>query len=205
MQNKEFWETVYQNKPYESVSWFQEHAEISLRLIRSIGVEREASILDVGGGASTLVDDLLNDGFNNIFVLDLSLTALNKAKSRLDSRAGTVNWIDADVISTILMPAHYDIWHDRAVFHFLTTTEERLDYIKQVRHSVKLGGHIIIATFAEDGPTQCSGLPVMRYTAEELHAEFGASFELVGHLKDSHLTPSGNTQQFVYCHFKLTS
>lgn len=199
MQTKDHWEQVYQSKAPNAVSWFQEHAEHSLSLIRNTGVNYDASIIDVGGGASTLVDDLLNDGFSNLTVLDISGAALNTAKIRLGASAAKVNWIEASVIKVSLSAAYYDIWHDRAVFHFLTTPEERKAYVEQVRHSVKPGGHVIIATFAEDGPTKCSGLPVMRYSAEELHAEFGASFTLINHLKESHHTPFGTVQQFVYC------
>lgn len=205
MQTKEHWEQVYQTKTPDTVSWFQEHAEHSLKLIHSTGVNHDASIIDVGGGASTLVDDLLKDGYHNLTVLDLSGAALEAAKSRLGVLQNKIQWIEADVTKANLPVAYYDIWHDRAVFHFLTLAEDRSAYVELVKHSVKSGSHMIIATFAEDGPTKCSGLPVMRYTSDELQAELGASFALIKHEKNTHFTPLGNLQQFNYCYFKLQS
>ena len=199
MQSKAHWESVYSTKAATAVSWFQEHAELSLRLIRDAGVPLAASIIDVGGGASTLVDDLLAKGYENVTVLDLSGAALAAAKARLAGRACGVQWLEANVIDAGLGARAYDVWHDRAVFHFLTTAQERRAYVGAVLHAVKPGGLVIVATFAEDGPTQCSGLPVMRYGADELHAEFGEPFLLLGHEQESHHTPGGNEQKFVYC------
>jgi SAM-dependent methyltransferase len=200
MQSRAHWERVYATKPADRVSWYQEHAQQSLRLIRDTGVGLDASIIDVGGGASTLVDDLLAGGYTTITVLDLSATALAAAKARLGPRAEAVRWIEADVTSAEL-PAHgYDVWHDRAVFHFLTDPADRRAYVDVVIRAVKPGGHVIVATFAEDGPTQCSGLPVQRYSASGLHAEFGAPFTLLRHEKEEHHTPSGAVQRFVYCY-----
>lgn len=153
----------------------------------------------MGGGASTLVDDLLDRGYESLTVLDLSRAALATAKSRLGGRAAHVQWMEANILDADLKAQKYDVWHDRAVFHFLTTAEERSTYVEKVFNAVKPGGLVIIATFAEDGPTKCSGLPVMRYNAQELHAEFGAAFQLLGQEKESHLTPGGNEQKFVYC------
>lgn len=200
MQLKDHWERVYSTKATTSVSWFQEHASYSLRLIRQTGVYKTASIVDVGGGASTLVDDLLADGFGNLAVLDVSRAALAAARQRLGERAAGVQWIEAD-ITKVVLPAHsVDVWHDRAVFHFLTSPRDRAAYVNAVLHAVKPGGHVIVATFAEDGPTKCSGLPVMRYRPEELHSEFGNAFALVHSEKEAHRTPSGSVQQFVYCY-----
>jgi len=200
MQSKEHWERVYSTKATDAVSWFQEHAERSHHLIRGTGVPLTASIIDVGGGASTLVDDLLAAGYKEITVLDLSAAALAAAKSRLGSRGAGVRWLEAN-ITEVVLPVHaYDVWHDRAVFHFLSTLEERQAYVRAVLRAVKPGGHVIVATFAEDGPRQCSGLPVVGYRAEELHAEFGESFALVQHEKEAHHTPVGTVQQFVYCY-----
>lgn len=200
MQPKEHWEKVYETKPTHTVSWFQEHAEQSLRLIRETGVPLTASIIDVGGGASTLVDDLLENGYQSLTVLDLSGAALAAAQKRLGPQAKGVQWIDADVTRAEL-PAHaYDVWHDRAVFHFLTSAADRQAYVEAVLRAVKPGGHVIVATFAEDGPTQCSGLPVMRYSAGDLHAEFGSPFALLRHEKEEHRTPAGSIQKFVYCY-----
>ncbi len=199
MQPKNHWEQVYSTKATDAVGWFQKHAEYSLDFIRATGVPRTASIIDVGGGASTLVDDLLADGYTNLAVLDISAAALASTRKRLGSGAANVQWIEAD-ISKADLPFHaFDVWHDRAVFHFLTAPEDRKAYVTAVLHSVKPGGHVIVATFAEDGPTMCSGLPVMRYRPEELHAQFGESFSLLRHENENHVTPFGSVQKFVYC------
>jgi 2-polyprenyl-3-methyl-5-hydroxy-6-metoxy-1,4-benzoquinol methylase len=162
-------------------------------------VPRSAAIIDVGGGASTLVDDLLSDGRERITVLDLSAAALETAKARLGARGEKVQWVEANVLEADLPSNAFDVWHDRAVFHFLTSPQDRDAYVRKVLQAVKPGGLVIVATFAEDGPTKCSGLPVMRYTAGELHAEFGETFELLGHERETHHTPSGGEQKFVYC------
>ena len=200
MTAKEHWDKVYSTKATNAVSWFQEHAELSLRLIRGTGLPTDGSVIDVGGGASTLVDDLLTHGFTNVTVLDLSAAALNAARLRLGARASVVHWLEADITQVSLPVRAYDVWHDRAVFHFLTAPEARAAYIQNVVHSVKSGGHVIVATFAEDGPTQCSGLPIVRYSADELHAAFGDRFSLLKHENEAHQTPFGTVQQFVYCY-----
>lgn len=199
MESKKHWENVYATKAATAVSWFQEHAALSLKLIRQAAIPTSASIIDVGGGASTLVDDLLTNGYEHLTVLDLSEAALAAAKSRLGLQAAKVQWLEADILQAELPVGGYDVWHDRAVFHFLTSEMERQRYVRKVLRAVKPGGLVIVATFAEDGPTECSGLPVMRYSASELHAEFGEPFQLLGHEKESHHTPSGNEQKFVYC------
>ncbi|MCX7206149.1 MAG: class I SAM-dependent methyltransferase [Proteobacteria bacterium] len=205
MQTKSHWEQVYSSKATDAVSWFQEHAEHSLKLIQNTGLPVSAAIIDIGGGASTLVDDLLDYGYRNLTVLDLSAAAMAAAAKRLGSRGLDITWIEADITQAPLSAKTYDIWHDRAVFHFLTTEEERQAYVAAVLDAVKPGGHVIVATFAEDGPTQCSGLPVMRYNATDLHSEFGAPFELVHHDKEAHHTPFGTIQQFVYCYCRKVS
>jgi SAM-dependent methyltransferase len=199
MQPKEHWERVYSTKATDAVSWFQAHAYRSLRLIEATGVSKEAPIIDVGGGASTLVDDLLARQYRNVTVLDLSAAALDSAKARLGARAGSVTWLQGDITQTGLPVHAYDLWHDRAVLHFLTAAEDRQAYVKTATDSLKPGGHAIIATFAEDGPLRCSGLPVMRYSAADLHAEFAEAFTLVSHERELHRTPFGTTQQFTYC------
>ncbi len=199
MQSKQHWEQVYTTKTATGVSWFQEHARQSLQLIRQTGAASDAGIIDVGGGASTLVDDLLEEGYSNLTVLDLSETALSTAKERLGKRAGDAAWLVGD-ITRVELPRHaYDIWHDRAVFHFLTTREEREAYVYAVIRAVKPGGHVIVATFAEDGPKQCSGLPVVRYSADALHAEFGNPFTLLKQEREEHRAPFGTVQKFIYC------
>lgn len=199
MQSKEHWERVYTTKSENSVSWFQEHARQSVRLIVSTGAPRTASIIDVGGGASTLVDDLLAEGYRHLSVLDLSEAALNAARARLGRQACGVSWLAGD-ITRLELPRHaFDVWHDRAVFHFLTTPEEREAYLNAVLRAVKPGGHVIVATFAEDGPDKCSGLPVVRYSPDGLHAEFGSPFTLLQQEREAHHTPSGSVQRFIYC------
>ena len=197
---KAHWETVYQRKPADSVSWFQPRAQRSLDLIRSITAGRDISVIDVGGGASTLVDDLTADASFDVSVLDISSAALGVARQRLAARSGRVHWIEGDITRIELSEQAYDIWHDRAVFHFLTDVEQRLAYVEQVRRAVRPGGHVIVAAFAPNGPIQCSGLPVVRYSPDTLHAEFGSAFELIEHMNEAHHTPAGAIQQFVYCH-----
>lgn len=205
MQSKEHWEQVYTTKAATNVSWFQEHAQRSVHLIEQTEVAKNASIIDVGGGASTLVDDLLGQGYSNITVLDLSETALVAARVRLGEHARGVAWLAGD-ITQIELPRHaYDVWHDRAVFHFLTTRQEREAYVHAVLRAVKPGGYVIVATFAEDGPEKCSGLPVMRYSADGLHAEFGAPFTLLQREREEHHTPFGTVQKFIYCLCRMAS
>lgn len=200
MHPKEHWENVYSSKATDAVSWFQPHADLSLDLIQAAGAGFDAGIIDVGGGASTLVDDLVRTGYSDLTVLDLSAAALATARQRLGELQNRVRWIEADITQVDLPNGRYDIWHDRAVFHFLTTQKQRDAYVRTVFHAVKPGGHVIIATFAEDGPEQCSGLPVMRYRADDLHDEFGDAFTLLKHQKEAHHTPFGTVQQFVYCY-----
>ena len=205
MENKNHWEQVYTTKSNDAVSWFQEHAKRSVELITETKVPHSAAIIDVGSGASHLIDDLISQGFNNITALDLSAAALASTKDRLGEKASCVNFIVAD-ITQIELPRHaFDVWHDRAVFHFLTEPEQRRAYVNTVLNAVKPGGHIIMATFAEDGPQKCSGLPVQRYAPHELHAEFGAPFELVHSERETHSTPFGTEQKFIYCYCRKVS
>ncbi|MGV6852416.1 MAG: class I SAM-dependent methyltransferase [bacterium] len=194
------WEQIYASKDENEVSWFQEKPEQSLQLISSLTDSKLAQIIDVGGGASVLVDHLLKSGYYNLSVLDLSANALEKSKQRLGNQAETIDWIVGDITTLDLAENHYDIWHDRAVFHFLTSEEQRNLYVKQVMKSVKPNGYVLIATFGLDGPEKCSGLPIVRYDPDSLHDEFGAQFTLIDHLEELHETPFGTTQQFVYCY-----
>ncbi|CAK0769898.1 SAM-dependent methyltransferase [Gammaproteobacteria bacterium] len=199
---KSHWERVYSSKSATSVSWFQARAEVSLRLIRETGVAPTAAIIDVGGGASTLVDDLLANGYSHLSVLDLAASALDTAKDRLGSQADAVGWIEGDVTQVALPAEGFDLWHDRAVFHFMTSPQSRADYVRILTQALKPGGHAIIATFAQDGPPQCSELPVMRYDATALSLALGTAFVLTRHELESHQTPKGQIQPFVYCHFR---
>jgi 2-polyprenyl-3-methyl-5-hydroxy-6-metoxy-1,4-benzoquinol methylase len=200
---KTHWEKVYTDRSPEAVSWYCPHLETSLALIERVADERQTSIIDVGGGESTLVDDLLVRGYKNITVLDVSQIAIDLAKKRLSSAAEQVRWVVADITEIELEPRAYDLWHDRAVFHFLTAHERRIAYVRQVAHSVKPGGHVIVSTFGPEGPTKCSGLEVMRYEGESLHREFGARFRLIESSTELHHTPSGTTQQFLYCYCQI--
>lgn len=199
---KDHWENVYNSKRATEVSWFQPHAEVSLKLILAAELPAGVNIIDVGGGASMLVDDLLDHGYQHLTVLDLSGAALATAKARLGDKAAEVNWLEANVLEAGFPQQAFDVWHDRAVFHFLTEEKDRQRYVQQVLQAVKPGGLVIVATFAEDGPEQCSGLPVVRYEAGQLHGEFGGSFRLLGHEKERHQTPAGFEQKFIYCFCK---
>ena len=199
MDPKAHWERVYQTKTANQVSWYRPHLDVSLDLITKTVTDRDARIVDVGGGEATLVDDLLDAGYMHVDVLDLSATALQVARDRLGEAAGAVGWLHGDVTTYPFAADHYDLWHDRAVFHFLTDATQRQRYVQQVVRAVKSGGHVIVATFGPEGPTRCSGLEVIRYDADSLHDQFGPRFELVEHSIEEHETPSGLRQQFVYC------
>jgi SAM-dependent methyltransferase len=198
------WENIYQTKKAWQVSWYRAHLEKSLELITSAAKSCDACIIDVGGGESTLVDDLLERGYQRVSVLDISQRALDVTRERLGERAGGVTWLAGDITTADLPAQYYDVWHDRAVFHFLTKSADRQTYVRQVKDAVKLGGHVIVASFGPHGPHKCSGLDVVRYDAEALHGEFGVQFELVKHLTEQHRTPFGTTQQFVYCYCKVS-
>jgi 2-polyprenyl-3-methyl-5-hydroxy-6-metoxy-1,4-benzoquinol methylase len=203
MDARTHWEKIYNTKAPDQVSWYRPHLETSLALINRAAGDGIASIIDVGGGESTLVDDLLEQGFQNITVLDVSQAAIDVNKARLGERASGVHWIVADITRVQLEPQFYDVWHDRAVFHFLTSKEQRAAYVRQVAQSVRSGGYVIVSTFGPEGPTKCSGLDVVRYNADSLHDEFGPRFRLVESSKEIHKTPFGTTQQFLYCYCRL--
>jgi trans-aconitate methyltransferase len=198
---KEHWETIYQTKSDTGLSWYQPEPRLSLELITSVAPAPHRRILDVGGGTSTLVDKLLSLPFARLAVLDISQTALSKTRSRLGNRAAQVEWIAADITEVNDLGA-FDVWHDRAVFHFLTKAADREHYVELARKSLAPGGHIIIATFADDGPTHCSGLEVRRYNAQTMAAELGQDFALVREAGETHTTPSGTSQAFFYGVFR---
>jgi SAM-dependent methyltransferase len=194
------WQNVYATKAEKEVSWFQENPGPSLDLIAATGIRGGADIIDIGGGASRLVDSLLDGGFHPITILDLSAKALEAAKMRLGPRADGVDWIAADV-TTWEPSRNYDLWHDRAAFHFLTEPADREAYVARLKQAVRAGGHVIIATFASDGPERCSGLPIVRYDPETLARTLGPGFELVESRRHDHVTPGGNTQRFQFSRF----
>jgi SAM-dependent methyltransferase len=197
------WEAIYTSKAPDQVSWYRPHLEKSLALIERAADERSASIIDIGGGESTLVDDLLARGYENISVLDVSQTAIDVTRQRLGRAAERVQWILGDITRVELGAKAYDVWHDRAVFHFLTSNEQRAAYVERVAHAVRTGGHVIVGTFGPEGPTKCSGLEVVRYDADSLHGEFGRRFRLVESSKELHETPFRTTQQFLYCYCQI--
>ena len=203
MSSKEHWDSVYRTRGSEQVSWYQPHLDRSLAFLEATGLGRDARVIDVGGGASTFVDDLLNRGYTNVTVLDLSAAALDAAKGRLGSRASQVKWICADVTDPQLPSEAYDFWHDRAVFHFLREPAARARHVSAVRRMLKPGGHIVVATFGHHGPEKCSGLDVMHFTPEALHAEFGPEFARLSDAVEMHTTPWGSEQEFVYCYCRL--
>ena len=200
---KTHWENVYRTKAPDAVSWYRPHLERSIDLIQRVAANLSSPILDVGGGESTLVDDLLGKGYRDLGVLDISETAIEVARKRLGELASQIHWMVGDVTRAELQPRRYEIWHDRAVFHFLTDSESRMAYVAQVNRAVKPGGHVLIATFGPEGPTKCSGLEVVRYDAQSLHGEFGRRFRLVESATEIHTTPFGTTQQFLYCLCKV--
>ena len=197
---KVHWDTVYGSKSETEVSWFQETAATSLDLLSYDGISEKSAIVDVGGGASRLVDALLDRGYADLTVLDLSAAALAAAKARLGDRASKVRWIVAD-ITQWSPPVRFDLWHDRAVLHFLTAPADRSAYLNVLRQASRPGGLVIIATFDLDGPDKCSGLPVQRYSPASLSAFLGADFEPVDHRAEMHATPWGSGQAFQFSRF----
>jgi 2-polyprenyl-3-methyl-5-hydroxy-6-metoxy-1,4-benzoquinol methylase len=194
------WQNVYATKAEQEVSWFQENPAPSLDLIAATGILADAAIIDVGGGASRLVDSLLDRDFHRITILDLSAKALEEAKRRLGQRADGIDWIAADV--TLWEPSrNYDLWHDRAAFHFLTEPADRKAYVVRLKQAVRAGGHVIIATFASDGPERCSGLPIVRYDPEALACTLGPGLELIESRRHDHVTPGGTMQRFQFSRF----
>lgn len=197
------WENVYSTKGENEVSWFQESPAISRDLIKAAAATRDSAIVDIGGGASRLVDSLLADGFRVLTVLDLSPAALNTARARVGRSGDTVEWIATDV-TTWTPSRRYDIWHDRAAFHFLTDAGDRTAYVERLRAALRPGGQAIIGTFALDGPEKCSGLPVQRYDAASLQRTLGPDFTLAEVRTETHTTPWGSTQSFQFGRFART-
>ena len=202
MDRKAHWEHVYSTKDSTDVSWYQLQPTRSLELFAEAGVGPESAIIDVGGGDSTLVDALLERHWGRVTVLDLSGAALGHARARLGSRAKEVTWLQADATRADLPPSGYDVWHDRAVFHFLTESADRARYVATAARALRHTGALIVATFAPHGPTRCSGLDVARYSPEELASEFGPEFTLLRGFVDVHRTPSGLEQRFTYALFR---
>jgi 2-polyprenyl-3-methyl-5-hydroxy-6-metoxy-1,4-benzoquinol methylase len=198
---KEHWNEIYQTNLPDDVSWYQPRPELSLALIAATGAAKGSGIIDVGGGASTLTDCLLDAGYSSLAVLDLSGAALGHARTCLGERASAVEWFEADVTS--FQPPHrFAVWHDRAVFHFLTESADRRGYVSTLLRTLPPGGHVIIATFALDGPSKCSGLPVVRYDEVSIAAELGSAFILRESRRETHTTPWQTEQRFIYFRFE---
>jgi SAM-dependent methyltransferase len=197
------WETVYRTRPGDGVSWYRPHLETSLRLIAEAAPDHAAAILDAGAGRSTLADDLLARGYRKLTLVDLSAAALEQARTRLGATAAELRWLAADITEAALPEATYDVWHDRAVFHFLTTEAQRAAYLRQLRRALKPGGHLVLATFGAAGPQRCSGLDVMRYDTQAQQQVLGQDFHLRESLIELHQTPGGSVQPFQYGLFQL--
>ena len=198
-ERKSHWENVYTTKQPNEVSWTQEVPTTSLNLIRSFAIDKSAGIIDIGGGDSNLVDFLLDEGYTNISVLDISGEALERAKKRLGAKADNVKWIESDI--TEFKPTEqYAVWHDRAAFHFLTTPEQIANYVATAAKAVT--GYLAIGTFSENGPKRCSGLDIAQYSEEKLENTFTASFKKTDCLTEDHTTPFNTTQNFIFCSFK---
>lgn len=201
MQRKGHWEQVYATRAVDEVSWFQPDPNCSMRLIQAAKIGKTEPLIDIGGGASRLVDALMDADYVDLSVLDISGRALTLTQDRLSARASRVQWLETDV-TAFTPPRRYALWHDRAVFHFLVSKADRELYKRRLEHGLRPGGHLIIATFALDGPERCSNLPVRRYSVDRLAAELGAAYQLQESLDEIHLTPAKKEQRFVYCRFQ---
>lgn len=197
---KQHWEQVYSSKSPLDVSWYQDEPQLSWQLIEHAGIGKDAAIIDVGGGASVLVDRLVAAGYSQVSVLDISGKALAWARERLGDKASRVTWLEADITSFI-PPRQFDLWHDRAVFHFLTDANDRHRYVEVLKRGLKPGGHLIMAAFAIGGPLQCSNLDIMQYDANKLSAELGEEFRLAEEAVEVHITPAKKEQKFAYFRF----
>ena len=195
--NKQHWNQIYADKDPQEVSWYQSEPLNSLRLIKRSGIQKDEALIDIGGGASVLVDRLQADGFSRLAVLDISKEALSIARQRLSKGAGRVEWFEAD-ITEFRSPHQFSVWHDRAVFHFLTLESDRQKYVDVLKSALQPGGHVIIAAFAIGGPRKCSGLDIVQYDAPKLLYELGEQFELVEERSEMHMTPSKKEQKFSY-------
>ena len=197
---KSHWESIYGDKDPVQVSWYQQKPVLSLQLIHNSSLALDAPVIDIGGGASELVDCLYDEGYSNLSVLDISKKALDYAKNRLGDKAAKIKWYEEDV-TLFIASQKYSLWHDRAVFHFLTNKSDRVKYVDTIKSSLLSGGYVVIAAFALDGPEKCSGLDIVKYDADKLSAELGEGFKLLDQKNEIHLTPQNKEQKFVYFHF----
>ncbi len=202
MNQREHWDEIYGKTPADKVGWYTPHLDISLKWVEALDVPRTAQIIDVGSGASTLAGDLLREGYRHITLVDISGNALALAKTRLGDEAASLVWIEGDITTLDLPAGHYDLWHDRAVFHFLTSAQQQQQYRDNLLKALRPGGHAIIATFAREAPPKCSGLPVKRYTPDELQHTLGPQLEPGWQETVLHVTPGGVEQMYLYCQFR---
>ncbi len=198
---KQHWENVYGTKAEDDVSWFQTYPKTSMDFVASLQVDLSANIIDIGGGDSRLVDALLDKGYHNIWVLDISAASIEKAQKRLGADASKVHWIVSDV-TEFVSPVKYHVWHDRAAFHFLTTEDKIASYISIAENAIHPGGYLVLGTFSENGPTKCSGLEIRQYSEASMVARFATSFEKLRCITEDHQTPFGTTQNFTFCSFR---
>jgi len=205
MNDKDHWDNIYTTRSAGQVGWYTPHLQTSLSWINDLKLPVDAPVIDVGGGASTLVDDLLEAGHEDITVLDLSESALDVSRGRLTSKPDSVSWLQGDITQISLPSEKYQLWHDRAVFHFLTEPRQRQKYQQTMSRALKPGGFLVIGAFSPAGPERCSGLPVQRYNSEQLSAQFGDSFKLIRHQYEIHRTPSEIEQAYVYCLLEKTN
>lgn len=200
-QNKDHWENIYRTKSEDEVSWFQPYPKTSMEFVKLFNLPLSANIIDIGGGDSHFVDALLDKGFKNIYVLDISANAIERAKQRLGDRAFKVQWIVSDI--TEYEPSvQFDFWHDRAAFHFLTTEDKIYKYVSIAEDAIKKDGYLILGTFSENGPTKCSGLEIKQYSEASMSARFEVDFDRIKCIQEDHTTPSKAVQNFLFCSFK---
>jgi len=202
MNRRDHWEQVYRSKTADKLGWYAPHLQTSIDWIKKLGLSADSPIIDVGGGASTLVDDLLDAGYRSITVLDISAKALSMVQERLGEQSSLVTWLNADITTAELPDQAYMLWHDRAVFHFLIEPNDRNAYRQNLLTALQPNGHVVIGTFAPEAPPRCSGLPVRRYSKEQLADELGAELVLVNHAKELHITPGGVEQMYQFCEFR---
>lgn len=200
---KQHWEEVYENRPVDRLGWYKPHINRSVEWIKELVPNLSDPVIDVGGGASTLADDLLAEGYRDITVVDISGKALSHTRERLRDKADRITWIEGDILQTELPENHYMLWHDRAVFHFLTDENDQETYIESIKMSLKGGGFVIMAAFAPEASPKCSGLPVERYDVEKIVERLGRGFRLLGSVKELHITPGGVEQMYLYSKFRM--
>ena len=201
MSTKNHWEQVYLSRPADKLGWYTPHLQTSLNWIKELDLAKDSPVIDVGGGVSSLADDLLDAGHRSITIIDISGNALSAVKNRLGNRAELITWIEGDITAVELPTNYFELWHDRAVFHFLTESRQQQNYRDNLLTALKPGGHVIIGVFAPEAPPQCSGLPVQRYTPEQLQSTLGSEFELKRSQKELHITPGGPSRCIIIAAF----